>query len=60
MTVGLGENRAESEQNKKDEDCWWEEGVEFKIVIRMSLSQKMIFEWDLQEMRVSAWQISEE
>lgn len=24
-------NRAESQQNKKDGDCWWEEGMKLKI-----------------------------
>lgn len=31
MTIGLGENRAKSQQNKKDGDCWWEEGMKLKI-----------------------------
>ena len=31
MPISLGENRAESGQNKKDGDCWWEEDLEFKL-----------------------------
>lgn len=41
MAIGLGKNRAESEQKKEDGNCWSEEGMEFKIVMRMGISQKM-------------------